>query len=351
MTELDRVLPALTANAEAPFAMTVGAATHTERAEAAPALLHSLRKAFVAGKRYGQTKEFPIAELRGVQVRSSRMLSTDEMMVSLSVPGRTRSLQAKDFTGNDTAPIGLVRRVENMVTDTATYRDELGRRHDNAVTRIGELEAVADEPFEHTDTLRDKRQRLDTLTAQLRAAADSPEAQAARAEHEQRREAAGRKPGWSLLLNPTPALLADMGVDPVEYKARLARASGNAATRGAAIRSADRDRSNAARTLVPSQSALRASRGEHASTATAPRPNDPLPHVAPTQHGHGPRPLTRHVHAAGAAASDAASLTGAPEAAVCWRGFGARLRVAVLGTSRPADSNSFTVHPPLSAAR
>jgi len=284
MTELDRMLPALTANEQAPFAMTVGEAWFTERAEAAPALLHSLREAYVAGRRFGQTKEFPIAELRGVQVRASRMLSTDEMMVSLSVPGRTRSLQAKDFTGNDTAPLGLVRRVENMVADTATYRDELARRHDNALTRIGELEAVADEPFEHTDALRDKRQRLDTLAAQLRTASDTPEAQAARAEHEQRLEEAGRKPGWSLLLNPTPALLTDMGVDPVEYKARIARGAGNGP-----VRRGERDRSAAARTLMPSQSALRAARSGHTSTVTAPGPNDPPPHVAPTQHGHGPR--------------------------------------------------------------
>ena len=52
-----------------------------------------------------------------------------------------------------------------MVADTPHYRDELNRRHEHALTRIAELEAVADEPFEHTDTLRDKRHRLDTLTA------------------------------------------------------------------------------------------------------------------------------------------------------------------------------------------
>ncbi len=127
--ELDRVLPALAANEEAPFAMTVRGATYRERAEAAPALLDSLRRAYVDGKRYGNTKDFPIAELRGVQVRPSRMLSSDEMIVSVNVPGRTCSIQVKDFTGVDAAAIGLVRRVENMVADTANYRDELVRRH------------------------------------------------------------------------------------------------------------------------------------------------------------------------------------------------------------------------------
>jgi len=87
------------------------------------------------------------------------------------VPGRSRSIQARDFTGMDTASVGLVRRVENMVSDTPNYRDELNRRHEHALTRIADLEAVADEPFEHTDALRVKRYRLDTLTAALQTSA------------------------------------------------------------------------------------------------------------------------------------------------------------------------------------
>jgi len=63
--------------------------------------------------------------------------------------------------------------------------------------------------------------------AQLRIEASGPEARAAAAEADERMEAMGRKPGWNLMLNPTPALLSDMGVDPIEYKARIARAAGN----------------------------------------------------------------------------------------------------------------------------
>jgi len=219
MVELDRALPGLAANSSAPFAMSVRGKTYRERAEAAPALVDSLRHAYVEGKRYGNTKEFPIAELRGVQVTASRMLSGDEMIVTLSVPGRSRSIQAKDFTGMDTASVGLVRRVENMVADTANYREELTRRHDHAVTRISELEAVADEPFEHTDTLRDKRQRLDSLTAELQITADSPEAKAKEAEHQARLDARGRQPGWSLALNPTPALITEFGREELLLRA------------------------------------------------------------------------------------------------------------------------------------
>jgi len=83
MVELDRALPGLAANGSAPFAMRVRGKTYRERAEAAPVLVDSLRHAYVEGKRYGNTKEFPIAELRGFQVRASRMLSSDEMIVTL----------------------------------------------------------------------------------------------------------------------------------------------------------------------------------------------------------------------------------------------------------------------------
>jgi len=232
MVELDRALPALAANSGAPFAMRVRGKTYRERAEVAPVLVDSLRHAYVEGKRYGNTKEFPIAELRGVQVTASRMLSSDEMIVTLSVPGRSRSIQAKDFTGMDTASVGLVRRVENMVGDTPHYRDELNRRHEHALTRMAELEAVADEPFEHTDTLRDKRHRLDTLTAALQTSADSPEAKAKakETEHQQRMDAQGREPGWSLALNPTSALRAEVG--DAELARRAGHGGGSLDTRG-----------------------------------------------------------------------------------------------------------------------
>ena len=52
---------------------------------------------------------------------------------------------------------------------------------------------------------------LHTLTAQLHVDADSPHAHARAEETRQRLATQGRAPGWSLVLNPTPALLAEMG--------------------------------------------------------------------------------------------------------------------------------------------
>jgi len=76
--------------------------------------------------------------------------------------------------------------------------------------------------------------------------------------------------------------------------------------------------------------------------------------VRTTRHRTSPRPntvtargLRLRVYAAGACGSATSPPTGASGVVVCWRGFGARWRVAVLGTSRPADANSFAVQPPL----
>jgi len=78
--------------------------------------------------------------------------------------------------------------------------------------------------------VRDKRYRLDTLTAALQTSADSPEAKAKKAEHQQRMAAAGREPGWSLALNPTPALRVEFG--DAELARRAGHGGGSLDTRG-----------------------------------------------------------------------------------------------------------------------
>ena len=205
-------LPRIRGSADAPFAITINDHRDTDRAEAAPALLHAARQAYADGKNSGQQRSFSIAELRGVEVRASRWLSSDELALALSIPWNTTTIAAKDLGGE--AGLGLVRRVENLVRNTEDYRDQVQARYDLAVRRIEELAAVADNPFEHTGELVAKQNELEQLTAQLRIEASGPEARAAAAEARERMEAMGRKPGYSLPLNSSPALLADMGVNP-----------------------------------------------------------------------------------------------------------------------------------------
>jgi len=136
----------------------------------------------------------------------------------------------------------LVARVENMVTDTTRYRAELDDRLGYAQSRIAELEKVADEPFAQAGELKDKRSQLETLSAQLSLDANSPEALAKEEADRQRLALAGRKPGWSLALNPTPALLADRGPEALSLHAGrgfAAPAGAQGHLDGAAARQAD----------------------------------------------------------------------------------------------------------------
>lgn len=119
-------------------------------------------------------------------------------------------MQAKDFTGRDANGLGLVRRIENMVTEIPAYRGEVEHRQGFARTRTEELLAVADVPFEHEAQLRDKEHELATLTAQLHLDANSPQAHARAEAARERLAAQGRQPGWSLALNPTPAMRAEL---------------------------------------------------------------------------------------------------------------------------------------------
>jgi len=101
--------------------------------------------------------------------------------------------------------------MENMVAEIPAYRAEVEHRQDFARNRTEELLAVADVPFEHEVALRDKEHELHTLTAQLLLDANSSQAHARAEAARERLAAQGRTPGWSLALNPTPALLREKG--------------------------------------------------------------------------------------------------------------------------------------------
>ncbi len=211
LAQLNTALPRIAASADAPFAMSVGGRAYRERGAASSAVVDTVRQAYIEGKRGGAQKEFPVASLRGVEVRAARLLTSDEVVLSLSIPCRTRAVAAKDFTGREANGVGLVRRIENMVAEIPAYRAEVEHRQDFARTRTEELLAVADVPFEHEADLVGKEHELHTLTAQLHVDADSPHAHARAEETRQRLATQGRTPGWSLALNPTPALLKERG--------------------------------------------------------------------------------------------------------------------------------------------
>jgi hypothetical protein len=73
-----------------------------------------------------------------------------------------------------------------------------------------------------------KREELTTLTSLLHLESQSEAAQAAAAAATERMRAAGRQPGWSLHLNPAPALCAEGGyldADSYRFAHRMAEAA------------------------------------------------------------------------------------------------------------------------------
>ena len=101
-------------------------------------------------------------------------------------------------------------------------RAGLHERKDLAETDLRDLEGLGETPFEHAAQLDATRLELEELTHELRREQHSDAAAAKAEAAAERLAAAGREPGWSLWLNPTPALAESVGVASVaELRARV----------------------------------------------------------------------------------------------------------------------------------
>jgi len=118
----------------------------------------------------------------------------------------------------------LLRRVENLYSGLPAHHDSLRGELDRDRADLDDMLANPPGPFEQTGALTDKKAELAGLTLELRMAAQSPEAKARAAAAEQRMTERGREPGWSLLLNPTPTVVAELGYPTAEALRRAVRA-------------------------------------------------------------------------------------------------------------------------------
>ncbi|MDG5780017.1 hypothetical protein, partial [Mycolicibacterium fortuitum] len=106
---------------------------------------------------------------------------------------------------------GLVKRIENLYTGLPAHQANLRAEMQRDQTQLDDLLENPPAPFEQSAALDAAKAELAALTLELRLAADSPEAKQKARAAEQRMIMRGRKPGWSLLLNPTPAVLEESG--------------------------------------------------------------------------------------------------------------------------------------------
>lgn len=204
-----------------PPRIQIGADTYTERPPAAQALAAACRQAYLAGKDRGASRYEPLGvSINGLELLAARDLVNDQLLIRLAVASRTADIDGPELmataTGlgtdvNGPKQLGLLRRVENLHNGLPEHHLRMQRdlARDQAV--LADLLDNPPQPFEHAGELSDAKAELSTLTLELRMAADSPEAKARAAAAQQRMEARGRKPGWSLLLNPTRAVLQESG--------------------------------------------------------------------------------------------------------------------------------------------
>lgn len=108
---------------------------------------------------------------------------------------------------------GILRQLENIFTALPEHAHGIRATHERCKQDLEDLLSNPPGAFEFADELAEKQTELSALTLDLKLAAESAEAKAKAAAAEERLAARGRKPGWTLLLNPSPALVIKSGYE------------------------------------------------------------------------------------------------------------------------------------------
>ena len=230
---LEAALPALQrwrgADKDA-FTITVDDHTYRKRPDASEALVETLRRETALLKGAGMRVSRPIGDVAGHTVEIVRPMSTDSIYLQFAdLPIPHKEIKLRDLfdsdsvTGGDRSTAaraaynsGFMTRLESMVTG-AEHSLNVGRwQLDRDRARLDELEQVTLSEFPRGRELRDMTDELTALQRELREAETSPEALAAKEALTQRMSERGREDGWSLMLNPTPALVEQLGFETAD---------------------------------------------------------------------------------------------------------------------------------------
>lgn len=227
---LGPVLEQITSRGDQAPSIAVGGRTYAERKDAAVPFAAACRDAYAALRDQSSFATRPLdATVNGITITARRSHLKGELQLTLDVPSTTVGIEDADLLAtlprasgdnHTTKARGILQRMDNAYKDIPHFNTRLERRAANLQDELDDYDSTSLGEFEHADELAAKRLELDTLTAQLRLEAQSEAAQAASAAARERMLEAGRQPGWTLQLNPTPALIADAGlVDPESYRA------------------------------------------------------------------------------------------------------------------------------------
>ncbi|GAB4931664.1 hypothetical protein MAHJHV34_44320 [Mycobacterium avium subsp. hominissuis] len=217
---------------DTPLRISVDGKTNPDKTALARAIAAACTHSYHDGKDRGASRFEPAGvAINGVEVLAARSLMHDSLLLRLAVPSRVAELKSDELLAT-TAPgeggaakaRGLLRRIENLYTGLPAHQTSLQAELDHDQTELDDLLANPPAPFEHAEALEAKKAELSALTLELRLAAQSPEAKQKAREAEQRMRMRGREPGWSLLLNPTPAVLEETGCPTADVLRRTIRA-------------------------------------------------------------------------------------------------------------------------------
>lgn len=198
--------------------VTVDGRRFPDRPAAARAAFAACQKAYSQGRATGVFDFKPTGiTIAGHDIEAARSLTNDVIRVRLSVPSEIKDIERTELIpeagGQESGQkvSGLLKRLENLYTNLPHHHQVLAQRLQLDQDELADHLDHPPGPFEHANELATKEGELRALTLELQLAADSPEARAKREAAERRLAERGRKPGWSLLRNPTPCLLEETG--------------------------------------------------------------------------------------------------------------------------------------------
>lgn len=167
----------------------------------------------------GLTKTVMIAEMSGFPIEASRPAQDSALYLSFSGLGSsTKVIEARDLhpkigdSDRSQHAFGLLTRVENMAYTVDTDLAKAERSLDRDEQRLDDLDLIELSDFPKAVQLKDLSNEVARLRREIKEAETSPEALARDAARAERAAAKGREPKWSLMLNPTPALVEDLGM-------------------------------------------------------------------------------------------------------------------------------------------
>ncbi len=203
----------------------VGDQTFSEHKDAAVPFAQACRRTYEVLRERSSTEARPIATINGLTLVGSRSFISGELILRFEVPSTSAAVKGEDLYAavrqanlgdGESMARGLLQRAENIYKSIPQHLDLLRAAQGSQARELDDLQNTAASDFEQRDELAEKRAELEQVTAILRLEADSEEARAAVTEARERMRAAGLTPGWSLQINPTPALVEKSGLESAD---------------------------------------------------------------------------------------------------------------------------------------